>query len=253
MTPPARNQEAPRRGRAIGIAVTVLALVITGALVSSAGAIRAKEMGKTKTNPKPACSEEPASECQITGQVTGFQRAVRGKANLFKAPADGRIVAWSVHLASPSQEERDVFGEAAMTERYGKSPTAGIGILRKKQNRVFRLMRHSPILRVGSHYGTKPVFTLNRPLRIREGNIVALTTATWLPAFAVEGQRRKDVWVASRVRKNCEIPPDVPDDERLEWFFDHTRPHTKKKSDRKYACTYTNARLLYWAYFVPNR
>jgi hypothetical protein len=234
----------------------VLAIVLVAVLVASAPAERANVLGKTRTAPKPACPDKPrteATECQITGQVTGYQRSVDGKANLFKAPRNGKIVAWSVDLAKPSKQERRVFGNAASTREFGESPTAGIAVLRKKQNAEFRLQRASPILEVQSYYGDQPIFTLRQPLRVKKGNIVALTTATWLPAFAFKGQGRDDVWVASRNRKNCEIPNRVPADERLDYFFAHTKPHRNVGSDRKYQCEYDNARLLYWAYFVPNR
>jgi hypothetical protein len=241
------------RVRALAGAALVLAVVVAAGLAGSAGAERAKVLGKTKSNAKPACSKKPAEECQITGQVTGYQRSVDGKANLFKAPSAGQIVAWSVDLARPSKKERNIFGKAAKTNEFGESPTAGIGILRKKGKRKFRLMRASPIVKVQSYYGEQPIFTLREPLRVKKGNIVALTTATWLPAFAFKGQGNDDKWVASRTKKNCEVPASVPEDQRLEYFFAHTKPHRNVGSDRKYACTYQDARLLYWAYFKPNR
>jgi hypothetical protein len=228
----------------------LVALVAVG-LAGSAGAERAKVLGKTKSNAKPACSGKKPQECQITGQVTGYQRSVDGKANLFKAPGNGQIVAWSVDLAKPSKQERNIFGRAARTNEFGEAPTAGISILRKKGKRKFRLMRASPIVKVQSYYGEEPIFTLREPLRVKKGNIVALTTATWLPAFAFKGQGRDDKWVASRSKKNCEVPASVPEDQRLEYFFAHTKPHRNVGSDRKYACTYEEARLLYHAYFKP--
>jgi hypothetical protein len=226
----------------------VLVAVVGVGLTTSAVAERAKTLGKTKSHARPDCSQKPLDECQIAGQVTGYQRSVDGKANLFKAPADGKIVAWSVDLAKPSKEERNIFGEAARTSEFGESPTAGISILRKKSNREFRLQRASPILKVQSHYGDEPIFTLRDPLKVNEGNIVALTSATWLPAFTVRGQNRDDVWVASRGKKNCDIA-----DQGLEYYFAHSRPHRDVGSERKYACDYNRARLLYKAYFVPNR
>lgn len=258
MTAAPRDHKRERRPRlrAVAGAAAVLAVVVAGGLAASATAERANVLGKTRTAPKPACPDRPntpETECQITGQVTGYQRSVDGKANLFKAPSKGKIVAWSVDLAKPSKKERRVFGKAAATNEFGESPTAGISILRKKRNGEFRLQRASPILEVQSHYGTQPVFTLRQPLNINKGNIVALTTATWLPSFAFKGQGRDDVWVASRNRQNCEIPNNVPPDERLEYFFAHTKPHRNVGSERKYQCDYDNARLLYWAYFVPNR
>jgi hypothetical protein len=243
------------RVRALAGLTFFLAVLIAGGLITPAGAVRATQLGKTRDNAKPACPDNPNTtlivECQITGQVTGYQRAVEGKANLFKAKSNGRIVAWSVDLSKPSKEERNIFGEAAMTDEFGKSPTAGIGIIRKKENRRFKLLRHSPILKVQSYYGETPTFTLDKPLRVQRGDIVALTTATWLPAFSFEGQPRDSVWVGSRPRKNCNVPDSVPPDDRLEYFFDHTRPHRKVGSERKYQCTYTKARLLYWAFLAP--
>lgn len=253
MTPPVSDQASGRspRLRAVAGAATVLAAVVAGGLAGSAGAVNATPLG-ARNNPPPACSEKSSDDCQITGQVTGYQRSVRGEANPFKVGATGRIVAWSVDLARPSEEEREVFGEAARTDEFGRSPTAGVSILRKAEGegRQFKLVRASPILEVQSHYGTEPIFTLRNPLRVRRGDIVALTTATWLPAFAFKDQGAKDVWIASRRRANCEVPDSVPADERLEYFFAHTAPHRKVGSKRRYDCVYDSARLLYTAYFV---
>jgi hypothetical protein len=240
-----------RRARAVAGAVAVLAIAVGAGLVSTAGAERAKVLGKSKTTPRPNCSGDSPDECQITGQVTGFQRAINGDANKFKAPAAGRIVAWSIDLAKPSKDERNIFGEAAKTNEFGTSPTAGVGILRKTGKSEFKLLRATPILEVQRYYGSQPIFTLEHSLRVRKGDIVALTTATWLPAFSIKHQGPDDVWVASRVKKNCEIPASVPAEDRLAYFFAHTRPHRDVGSTRKYQCAYDSARILYWAYFSP--
>lgn len=252
MTPPVPDQAQPRL-RAVAGAAAVLAAVVAGGLAASAGAVNARVLG-TANNPRPACSEKSPDDCQITGQVTGYQRSVAGEANPFKVGSRGRIVAWSVSLARPSNEEREIFGDAAETSEFGESPTAGISILRKVkgEGRRFKLIRSSPILEVQDHYGSEPIFTLRQPLRVRSGHIVALTTATWLPAFAFKGQGARDVWIASRRSANCEIPDSVPADERLEYFFAHTSPHRKEGSTRRYDCTYDNARLLYKAYLAPS-
>lgn len=250
---PATNRNfRPRRPRRLAsLATAVLAAALALGLVTSAGAERAKTLGKTKRAPAPNCSGKSPSECQITGKVTGFQRSADGRKNLFRVRQPSRIVAWSVDLARPSKEERQIFGEAAKNNNFGTAPTAGIGILRKDGKQRFKLIRSSPILKVNRHYGTKPIFTLQQPLMARKGDVVALTTATWLPAFSVKGQGPNDRWVASRTKKQCEIPPSVPANERLEWFFSNTRPHRKQGSTRNYKCTYSGARLLYWAYYTP--
>jgi hypothetical protein len=223
-------------------ALAVLAGSVAIGLVATAGAERAVTLGKTKRTPRPSCPKDP---CLVMGHVTGFQRSAAGKNGLFRPDEPGKIVAWSVDLSKPNKEQRNIFGEAGGTERYGKGPTAGIGILRKKSRGRYELMRRSPIMKMREYYGDQPVITLEKPLRVRAGDIVAVTTATWLPNFA-GGLSKRDVWVASRKPDECNAPD-------IETFFEQSHAHLKEGSTRRYGCTYNKARLLYWAYFVPKR
>lgn len=240
----------PPVARALGALVIALACVAFG--IQAAVGASAKELGKTKNTPSPNCPTNNQYDCQVTGQVTGFQKSAGGKQGLFKIREGGTIVAWSVDLANPSKSERRTFGEASQTNRYGKAPTAGISIIRSVENRKFKLKSSSPLLNVRGYYGEKPVFTLENPLQVRKGDVVALNTATWLPAFSTKEQTREDAWVAGRREEDCEIPERIPDNERLDYFFAHTSPHRKDGSERPYECKYDKARLLYWAYFVPD-
>ena len=254
MTEPESNPErSRRRGRPLSVATVALAAVLALGIASTAGGARSVLLGKTKSSPEPNCSADNSQECQITGQVTGFQQSADGRKGLFRVSQPGKIVAWSVHLASPSQEERDFFGEAAGTDEFGRAPTAGISVIRRKDKNTFKLIRATPILKVQRDYGSQPIYTLDHPLLMRKGDVAALTTPTWLPAFSIKGQTENDVWVASRPKKHCTIPPDIPPEEQVEWFFDHTKPHRKIGSERRYACSYDQARLLYWVWFVPKR
>lgn len=249
------------RPRLAAAAASTAAIVALGAGIAGAGTNDSALLGKTKNAPSPNCPEkkvppgEPTTDkdvCQVTGQVTGYQRSADGEKGLFKVREDGKIVAWSVDLADPRKSERETFGEASQTNQYGKSPTAGISIIRAADGRDFKLKSSSPILPVRGFYGQKPVITLDEPLRVRKGDVVALTTATWLPAFSIKDQTRQDTWIASRKEEDCEVPPEIPEEERTEYFFDHTAPHRNQGSERPYECLYDSARLLYWAYFVPN-
>jgi hypothetical protein len=250
------------RLRAVFGAAAVLAVVVA----ASAVAERADVMGKTKRTPKPNC---PGKSCEVNGQVTGFQRSVDGQKGLFRARKNGRIVAWGVDLSKPSKEERDFFGELSKTNAFGEKPTAGISILSRAGNARYRLVRKSPIVAMNSHYGESAIITLRNPLRIEKGQVVALTTISWLPNFAssIEGGRkisRQNAWLGSRTHKDfprppgggkkaCAIPSRVPDNRAAKYFFKHSSPQKKVGSERKYGCEYTGARLMYYAYFVPNR
>jgi hypothetical protein len=253
--------QGPRRAALVAGAAAVLALVV--GLAATAGAENARMLGKTKKNPRPNC---PGDACEVYGQVTGFQRGVDRKKNMFRVPKNGRIVAWSVRLSKPTKEERDFFGDLAGTEAFGKRATAGISILGKRPKKRYRLVRKSPIVVMDNYLGETPIITLSDPLRVRQGQVVALTTVTWLPNFAADRDgrpiSRDNIWIGSRTQKDfprpssggprsCAVPPNVPPQEQAEYFFDHSSPHRKVGSQRRYQCLYTNARLMYWAYFVP--
>lgn len=248
------------------LAALAVALVCIGVGAQSAiggggnggGGQKTEKLGKTNDTPTPNCPETEQYACNVTGQVTGYQKSADGKKGLFKVRADGHIVAWSVDLADPSKEERKTFGNASQTDQYGKAPTAGISIISRQQDKEFKLKGASPILNVRGFYGEKPVFTLDQPLAVKEGDIVALTTATWLPSFSTKEQTANDIWIGSRKEEDwengseCTIPSNVPADEQIDYFFDHSSPHRKVGSVRPYECKYNEARILYWAYFVKD-
>jgi len=246
--------------RAVAAAAAVLALVVA----ASAFAARADKLGKTKRTPQPNC---PGADCEVNGQVTGFQRSVDGEKGLFRARQNGRIVAWGVDLSKPSKEQRDFFGELSKTNAFGEKPTAGISILSRAGNGRYRLVRKSPIVAMNNYYGESPIISLRDPLRIEKGQVVALTTISWLPNFASNTRDRKisreNAWLGSRTHKDfprpsgggkkaCAIPPNVPGDRAAEYFFKHSSPQKKVGSERKYGCEYNRARLMYYAYLVPN-
>ena len=239
-------------------AALLVATACVGLGIQAAEGAKTKVLGKTKSDPRPMCPaknvENPGVKdmCEVTGQVTGFQRSADGKKGLFKVKEEGKIVAWSVDIADPRKSERETFGEAAATNRFGKAPSAGISIIRATNGHNFRLKKASPVLSMRSFYGRQPVITLDDPLRVRKGDVVALTTETWLPAFTRINQTQDDAWVASRKERDCTVPNSVPPEKRLEYFFEHTSPHRQVGTERKYECVYKGARILYWAYFVPS-
>jgi len=236
----------------------LVATLCVGLGIQVADGAKTKQLGKTRSSPRPMCPAKKVQNpsvkdmCEVTGQVTGFQRSADGKKGLFKVKEDGKIVAWSVDMADPRKSERKTFGEAAATNKFGKAPSAGISIIRAKSGHNFELKKKSPVLSMRNFYDRTPVITLDAPLRVRKGDVVALTTDTWLPAFTRINQNQDDAWVASRKEKDCTVPNSVPPDKRLKYFFEHTSPHRQVGSERKYQCVYKGARILYWAYFVPN-
>ena len=71
--------------------------------------------------------------------------------------------------------------------------------------------------------------------------MIGITVPTWAPIFAV-GLSERNAWLASRSKTKCSGVDNIQ----------AGRPHQELKSLRTYGCTYTTARLAYWAYYVPN-
>ncbi|HSI81990.1 MAG TPA: hypothetical protein VK919_15220 [Solirubrobacterales bacterium] len=238
MHPSSANSGARRRG--LLAAACASAAVIALVYVPPASA---DWIGKPISSPKPNCPQvgegrvPPAKRCYALGSVTGFQTRAQGVQNPFRIRRNGHIVAWRVRLSRPDRSERSFFGNLFGTEALGRVPTAQIAILRRLKNGKFRLVRRGPVVDLSRYYGERPVITLNEPLRVRKGQIVALTTPTWIPNFVSTAKVRNSIWRASRPGSKC------GDD-----FATRAKPHRKVGSDRNYGCRFTD-RLLYWAYF----
>lgn len=273
----------PARRSGIGAPALVVAVIALCATVVGAWALRADDaagaaavvLGKTEEMPKPSCptprkdgKPDPAApahkRCQAVGEVTGLQVRADGVKNPFKVREDGRIVAWSVDLSKPHKSEIAFFSKAPET---GPSVEAGVGwgnpsarisVLRKKKNGRYKLTKQGPKVGLKRQLGRQPIITLARPLRVRAGTFVAITTANWIPSLAHDppaASRSGDAWVAGRGKKHCgEIPAGASTEEAIavqQDMIDHSRPHRKVGSVRSYKCTYTAARLTYNAYLAP--
>jgi hypothetical protein len=175
--------------------------------------------------------------------VTGFQKSVDGRRGLFKVKSTGHIVAWKVDLSRPDSDERKFFERNLDSPDFGSRSTARLSILRKSDRMKYKLTKQSPVVEVNQYFDEAPTFTLTEPLRVKAGDIVALTTPTWLPNFAHARIGRDSAWVASRGSKKCI---------REEDLLEKSKPHQQVDTVRKYGCVYRGARLLYWAYFVPS-
>ena len=237
ITPLATNP----RHRAAGLLGGLLALVVAVALSAVAGAQGpgTEAIGKTKDTPKPSCPKDP---CQAIGSVTGFQTSAGEGKGLTTAKEAGHLVAWQVNLSKPKSSQREFFGKFYKEEDLGTVPTARISVLKAaKDEGDFELKAQSPVVELSDELGTKPMFTLDEPIAITKGDIIAITVPTWTPDFAVD-LSSKNVWRASREKGACENANDIK----------KGTPHEKVGSTRTYGCTYSGARIIYSAFYVPS-
>lgn len=249
MTPPVNNGGAPRRriSARIALAATAcLAIVgVVGAIAGSAVAENAIILGKSSSKPGPMCGGKKG--CKVEGHVTGFQRRLAGVGRVYEAKKDGKIVAWSARLGSPTKPNKVIFGDLTQTDAFGKKATAGIAILKPVKGGKFKLKSRSPIVPMNGFMGRSPVITLEQPLGVRAGDIVALSIPTWLPAYRggigkTKAHKNKNSWRGSRASGKCDA----------EEFLDQSKPQMKVGSKRKYGCLYKGERLFYRAYMVAN-
>ena len=251
------------RPLAIFAALCVAVTAVFTAAVAVAGSFdkeSAVVLGRTANTPKPNCPTPkdpdgdgpravPADKnCQAMGRVTGFQISADGERGPYKIRQPGRIVAWSLDLARPSKSEREFF-ETAL-QKSGP-PSARLSILKAKNHGTFKLVKQSPVVQLQPLLGNKPVFTLTDPLRVREGQVVALTTPTWVSNLADHGSSESDAWRTSRDPGECGTETDDSAAENEADLTTRSRPQQKVDRVRAYACKYTGARILYRAYLAP--
>jgi hypothetical protein len=203
-----------------------------------AGATPAKSLGNTGRTPEPSCPKTP---CEAVGSVTGFQMVADGTRAPFKAREDGFIVGWAVDLSDPNKSQTNFFADFYQSNAFGTTPTARIAVLKRKNERDYKLKAQSPVVTLGSVLGTKQTYTLTDPLKIRKGEFLALTIPTWAPSFAVNQSGPTNVWRSSRVEGKCSGTANIK----------AGKPQQKVGSERSYGCDYKTARLLYWGYYTP--
>jgi hypothetical protein len=251
--------ESKRRSRRRGplafaalCACLLAAAAVLASLAQGAGNKKPKVLGKTEHTPRALCPQQPAESqnpatikrpCFVIGSVTGFELKADGRRHVMRAPSDGTIVSWAVQLAKPNKLERNAFGAQDFfgTKRFGKEATGRIGILAARKKGTYKLVRQSPAVKLNQSLGELHYITLDKPLKIKKGELVALTTQTWIPVLTTAQYAPQSTWRASRSAKKCNGKENAI----------NAKPQTKVGSIRAYGCIFT-ARLVYWAYYVPS-
>ncbi len=202
------------------LVLAVLAALL--ALPAAAGA-RIIEIGELSSSPKPSC---PTSPCEVVSRTTAFQLAVGKRRDIFEAPRDGRIVAWTITLGKPKKTQVEFFEDIA-----GGASRAGITVMKQGDRSYARVLARSPLQTLTPFFGQTVQFPLEASLPVTKGNLVALTVPTWAPALAL-AQGDGNVWKASRDRDAC-------DDLQTQ------SAQTDINDLHQYKCKYRTARLTY--------
>lgn len=219
----------------IGLAACLIALTAAVAADGAATASRTTVvLGSTATMPDPSCPELP---CQAVGSVTGFQVSTSQGTLPFRVSRDGKVKAWTLTLAQPTNRQRSFFNGF-----FGTPPEARLAILRRVPGTNpprYDLRRQGSIHVLSPYLGQTVKFGAS--LKVQKGDIVGITIPTWAPAFA-QGLPASNAWRASREPGKCTNTTDVR----------QGQPQQRVGARATYGCRYSTARLLYTATVVES-
>lgn len=221
-------------GRSKALTLSALAAIAALALAVPAGA-EIYEVGDQGAFPTAACPA--ANTCQVIDQLSGYQQQIGAKVNPFRVTKGGRLVAFTLVVPEVTAKQAKYFND-----KFSAGPTVRVSILRPKVRKGYKhryvLVAQSDNFSLKNYLGSTPTFPLVKSLSVHRNDIVAVTTDTWLPAFAV-GLESSNVWRASRNAKKCD---------------DTATPamHQTVGQIKLYSCGYKAARLLYRASIVTS-
>jgi hypothetical protein len=201
-----------------------LTLAAACLLPAASASARIVEVGKAATDHEPSC---PGNPCLAVSRTTGYQQRVGDERNLFVAPANGRIVAWTATLGKPGKKQRAFF-----EKNYGGEASAGITVFRpgKKKRNLGRATAATPVEQLRPYFGQTVQFPLERSIPVTKGYQIALSVPTWAPVLAV-GLGNDSAWRASRPGDKCQDT--------------QTQTVHKQGTVVQYQCRYKTARLTY--------
>ena len=198
------------------------------ALVPASAGARIIEIGQAAQPNPPSC---PTNPCQAVSRTTGYQAKVGANRGLMAAPADGKIVAWTITLGSPGKRQIKFFNE-----NYGGASLAGISILKPGTKLFHRVTGQSPMQSLQPYFGTTVQFPLGTALNVKKGYVIGLTVPSWAPALAL-GMGNDTSWRASHAPADCAEPG--------------TQSAQLDIADlAQYRCLYRTARLTYSATLI---
>jgi hypothetical protein len=217
---------------------TVLLSLAASLALAPAASARVVEIGAVpNSNVNPSC---PADPCEAAVRVTALQgRSAGGRKNPYYIRRDGYIVAFTVQLSKPTDEQITFFND-----NFGSPAQVRLSVLRQGRTRKtrlnYRLVGQTDLYDVDKYLGSTPTFVVNPPLRVKKTNWIAITVPTWAPLFA-NNLTNSDWWRSSREKGKCEPPRSLG-----QFALDQLREVSV------FGCTYHGARLLYTATYVPD-
>ena len=219
--------------------ILVIFVLAASLALAPAASARMIELGSTADQAALNCPGTTDNPCVAAVRMTGYQgRSSGGPKNPYYIRRDGHLIAFTVQLAKPTEEEVNFF-----ESNFGTPSQARISVLRrgtKRKNRLdHRLITQSDRFRLDPYFGSRPTFVFDDPIPVKKGNWIALTVPTWAPLLSTN-LARTNWWRSSRPKGSCEPPKSLG-----RFAMEDLR------EVNKFGCTYHGARLLYTVTYVP--
>jgi len=213
----------------------VTAALLASALLPAAASAKLMEMGAMPEALRGSCPGVPTDDesCQSVTKSTAYQAKVGPDRELYQAPADGRIVAWTAALGNPLKSQ-----VAFYEKTYGGGAQAAIVVLDVGEKLSRTVVAKGPVTNLNPYFGQAVQFPLTTTLPIKKGQYIALTVPTWAPVMQI-GLGADTSWRSSRAASGC---------------LDFTVQFALlgAKSNALFRCLYKGVRLTYSATFIPN-
>lgn len=211
------------------------AALAAGALIPAAASAKISELGAVPDPVRGSCpgiASLPQS-CQALTKTTAYQAKVGPDRDLYRAPADGRIVAFTLALGAPTKSQVAYF-----QKNYGGGAQAALVVLESGRKLGRTVVAKGPVLGLGRYLGQTVQFPIIDTLAIKKGQYVGLTVPTWLPVMQL-GLGADTSWRSSRASSSC---LDVTMQTAL----------LGSRTNALFRCLYKGVRLTYSATFISN-
>jgi hypothetical protein len=233
------------------VSITAAALAF-GAVISGATATaKVVELGATSSAvsaPPPCVTSGTTHTCPhgvtldnygiLLTRVTALESLRDGKGYPTTAPADGRIVAFTVGLSALDTNRSQRLTEIKnLDSSYGGTTQVQITVLRrvgKASKRVWKVVGVSEVVHVQPYLGLVVQIPLQTTVPVLKGDVVALTSPTWVPVLNLFQDAKTFAYRQSR-KANCSKPPN------------QSQAQITLNQSTTYKCDYPGTRVEYSA------
>ncbi len=178
----------------------LLCAVALTAFAPAFASAKVYEIGNTSPVAIPSCP----SHCFAVTRETGYQLQVGTTRSVDVVPRDGSIVAWTLSLGKTGKKQTAFFATS-----YGATPQARITILHTVSKLKYRVVGQSPLMVLTPYLGQTVQFPLAASIKVKKGDIVALSVPTWAPVLAVD-LPASTLWRSSEPLGSCSPQPTTP-------------------------------------------